>query len=134
MTNATSLPLTSPTSYQALDHRRSTGAAPGVIGIWARGEEINRTISHSETLPIPPVGPHSCAIIPFAANVADVEDGDPVSVGVPSYVANTTGLFFSGFVAFPGQVSLKICNIAAVASPAFGPTLLHASITQFRKP
>ena len=73
------------------------------------GAKIVKHLSAAASLDFGALAAHSCKDLPVSVEGAAV--GDTVALGLPSSLASTAGLQFTGFVSAPSAVTVRACNV-----------------------
>jgi hypothetical protein len=62
--------------------------------------------------------------------VRGAADGDTVALGIPSALASTGGLIFTGYVSATNTVTVRACNVAARGSANPSAAAVRADVWQ----
>lgn len=106
----------------------STFNSAGALTI-AGGTAIAKHLSATASLDFPVIGASSCQSLTIT--VTGAADGDTVSLGVPTALANASSTFaVTGFVSAANTVTARICQVAASASSDPAAATVRADVWQ----
>lgn len=106
----------------------STFSSAGALTI-AGGTAITKHLSATASLDFPVIGASSCQSLTIA--VTGAADGDTVSLGVPTALANASSTFaITGFVSAANTVTARVCQVAASASSDPAAATVRADVWQ----
>ncbi len=102
---------------------------PGGVAVGAGGTQITKHVSAAANLDFGSIAANSCSSLTMT--LAGAADGDTVILGIPNSLASTSGLTFTGFVSTANTVTVKACNMAAVASSDPPAAMVRAGVTKY---
>ena len=106
----------------------STFSSAGALSI-AGGTAITKHLSAAASLDFPIIGASSCQSLTIT--VTGAADGDTVSLGVPTALANASTTFaVTGFVSAANTVTARICQVATQASSDPAAATVRADVWQ----